>query len=140
MATIRATEKRLAVATNWALFAPFGLCFILSGFGTEQWLVSLGGFALIVAGFIAHVIVNAVFKTGFSAGEVATGFVAFGVALTGFILACLLDHDLGAIDIASGIAGFAAIVACFLVYLVTKFGLKGAFSQFHVKREKSLAG
>ncbi len=140
MATIQATEKRLAVATSWALFASFGLCFILSGFGAQQWLYGLAGFALIVAGFISHVIINVVFKKGFSEGEIVTGFIAFGVSLVCFILACLLDPALGPTDVAMGIGGFAAIVACFLVYLITKFGLRGAFSQFHRKGEKSVVG
>jgi len=131
MATVLATEKRLAVTTCWALCAPGGLCLIVSGFDAGLPAVTLAGFGVLVLGFIAHVVINAVFRTGFAPGELATGFVAFGVGLTVFILASLLGHRLDVADLAAGIAGFAALVACFLVYTVTRFGLKGAFSQFH---------
>lgn len=134
MTSVRATEKRLAVATSWALFAPFGLCFVLSGFALPRWEEILGGFALFVAGFISHVIINAVFQTGFTQGEVITGFVAFGVGLSCFIVSTLAGIGLSRPEIGSGIAGFAALILCFIVYMVTKFGLKGAFSQFHLKR------
>ncbi len=140
MATVLATEKRLAVSTSWGLCGPAGLCLVVSGFDAGVPAATLGGFAVLVLGFIAHVVINAVFRTGFSIGEVAAGFIAFGVALTVFILASLLDHRLAVADIAAGIAGFAALVACFVVYLVTRFGLKGAFSRFHTREGRHLAG
>lgn len=140
MATIREIEKRLAVVTNWALLAPFGLSFILSGFGTEQWMVSLGGFAAFVLGFIGHVIINRLYRTNFSKGEIIAGFVAFGVSLLCFILSAVLTPRFGEANVVAGIAGFGAIIACFVVYLITKFGLKGSFSRFHIKGGGPLVG
>lgn len=138
MATIRETEKRLAVMTNWAMFAPFGLCLILSGSAGGQWLVSLGGFAAFVLGFIAHVIINAIYRTTFSQGEIVVGFIGFGVTVLCFIVSWLTTPTLAAGDVIAGIAGFAALIACFVVYLITKFGLKGAFSKFHIKGGRRL--
>ena len=134
MATVRDTEKQLAIVTNWALFASFGMGLILSGFGAEQWEVSLGGFSAFVLGFIAHVIINRLYRTGFGKGEIMVGFVAFGVVLLCFIFGWIFDPAFGAPDVAAGIAGFGAIIACFVVYVVTKFGLKGSFSMFHDMR------
>jgi len=140
MATVREIEKRLAVVTNWALLAPFGLCLILSGFGSERWIVSLGGFAAFVLGFISHVIINRLYRTNFSTGEIIVGFVAFGVSLLCFILSALLTPRFGEANVVAGIAGFGAIIACFVVYLITKFGLKGSFSRFHIKAGGPLVG
>ncbi len=138
MTTVSKTEKRLAVVTTWSVFASFGLGFILSGSTTHRWVVSLGGVATFVGGFVAHVIINAVYRTDFSPGEVIVGFVAFGVSLLLFILNWLLNPAFNTLDSLTGIAGFAALVACFVIYLVTKFGLKGAFSKFHIKGEEPL--
>lgn len=139
MATVRETEKRLAVVTNWALFAPFGLGFILSGFGAERWGVSLGGFAAFVLGFIAHLIINRLYRTGFSKGEIIVGFIASGVSLLCFIFSWIFAPGFGEPNVVAGIAGFGAIIACFVVYLVTKFGLKESFSKFHIKGDRPLA-
>ena len=71
--TIQLVEKRLAVVTNWGFFASFGMGFVLSGFSGAQWWVGMLGYALLVAGFVGHVIINRVFDTGFSGGEIALG-------------------------------------------------------------------
>ena len=142
MTTLHATERRLAVTSNWALFGSFGLCFVLSGFALPLVPAILGGFGLFVAGFISHLVINAVFHHGFTTGEVVTGFVAFGVGLACFMGAVVLGEGVTGPEFAAGIAGFAALVLCFLVYLITKFGLKGAFSRFHTRPhagENSLA-
>lgn len=133
MSTVHATQRRLAVTSSWALFGGFGLCFVLSGFALPLVSAILGGFALFVAGFISHLIINSVFHHGFTTGEVVTGFVAFGVGLACFMAAVIPARGIAGPVFAAGIAGFAALVLCFLGYLITKFGLKGAFSQFHAR-------
>lgn len=136
MATVVQTEKRLAVVASWSLFGAFGLCLILSGFGSRQLAASLSGFALFVAGFIAHVIINRVYRTSFSSGEVVLGFVAFGVAVLSFVVSWITASHFGQSNVVAGIAGFAALVVAFLVYVVTKYGLKGSFSMFHQPRHE----
>lgn len=137
MATIAETEKRLAVTTNWAVFGAFGLCFILSGFQAERVGLTLLGFGGILAGFIAHVLINRVYRVGFSKGEVVAGFVAFGVSLLAFILNWLANPRFGTAEIISGVAGFGAIVVTFFLYLVFRFGVRGSFSMFHVQRGRA---
>ena len=142
MSTLQGTHRRLAVASSWALFGSFAWCFVLSGFTLPLAAAVLAGFALFVAGFISHLIINAVFHSGFTTGEVVAGFVAFGVGLLSFIASVLAGPPMAAGEFAAAIAGFAALVVCFLAYLITKFGLKGAFSRFHTRArsgEDSLA-
>ena len=136
MATVRETERTLAVVTSWGLFGSFGLGFILSGVASEQITIGLLGFATLVIGFIAHVIINRFFGTGFRNGEVVVGFLVFGVSLLGFMGGWIFDPNFDNASTVIGLAGFGAIIACFVVYLVAKFGLKGSFSMFHRMRSR----
>jgi hypothetical protein len=131
MITIRQTERRLAVVANWGLFGAFGLGLIQSGIGSGAVAIGLLGFALILVGFVSQVIINGFYGGGFTTGEIALGFIAFGVAVLGFVASWIFDPTFGTNDIVIGLSGFAAIIAAFIVYLVTKYGLKGSFSMFH---------
>ncbi len=136
MATIRDTERRLAVVTSWAVFGTFGLACILTGFSAAQVVPGLIGFAVVIAGLVAHVIINRVFGTGFTNGEIVLGFITFGVALLAFMAAWVSDPAFGEARVIIGLAGFAAIIACFIAYIVTKHGLRGSFSMFHLVRNR----
>lgn len=130
MATFRDTERRLAVVTCWSLCAPFALAFVISGFSGSVVMGAIG-FTILVIGFIAHVIINQTFGTGFSTGEIVVGFIAFDVALLGFLGAWIASPDLGGARVITALAGFGAFVLCFVAYLVTRYGMKSAFSMFH---------
>ena len=119
-------EHRLAVMTNWAFFGSFGLCFTLTGFSAADLLAGLFGFALLAAAFGAHVIINHRFRTRFSKGEVALGFIAFIVSVLGFVLSWLALPHFDTANIAIGLAGFSLLFACFLFYLVAHHGVRGS--------------
>lgn len=135
MATFRDTERRLAVVTCWSLCAPFALAFVISGFAGSVVMGAIG-FAILVVGFVAHVIINQLYGTGFTTGEIVVGFIAFDVALLSFMGAWIATPELGGARVITGLAGFGAIVLCFVVYLVTRYGMKGAFSMFHQARHR----
>jgi len=131
MITIRQTERRLAVIANWGVAGPFGLGLIQSGAGGGGIPLGLLGVGLIVAGFLAQLIINRIYGRGFSRGEIALGFAAFGVAALGFIFAWLFDPAFDTADKVIGLAGLSALMVCFLVYVIARYGLKGSFSMFH---------
>ena len=131
MATVRETERRLAIITNWGFVGSFGLCLIMSGFNDSQLALGLIGFAVLIGGFISHLIIGNLFGTIFDSGEVIVGFILFGIGLVAFMVSWLFDPRFDSADVAMGLAGFAAIIACFIVYVITRFGLKGSFSMFH---------
>jgi hypothetical protein len=131
MATVRTIERRLAVTTLWGLFGSFALGFVLTGFSSRSLMWGVAGFALLIAGLIAHVIVNQIYRTSFSSGETVLGFLLFAVALVIFLSAWIFDRSFGEENGLIGLAGFAAIIAFFIAYLVIRFGLRGAFSMFH---------
>jgi hypothetical protein len=134
MATVRETERRLAVVTSWGLLGSFGLCLIMSGFNDSQLVMGLVGFAILIVGFVTHLIIGNLFGTMFDRGEVIVGFILFGIGLVAFLASWIFDPRFDSVDVTMGLAGFAAIIACFVVYLVTRFGLKGSFSMFHQLR------
>jgi hypothetical protein len=120
--------------TSWALFGAFGISLIQSGLAADNLLIGLAGFGIIVVGFVAQVILNHAFGGGFTDGEVALGMTAFGVGLLSFVVSWILNPEFSAADITINLGGFAALIACFGAYLMTRYGLKGAFSMFHQTR------
>lgn len=134
--TIQTVEKRLAVVTNWSFFGSFGMGFVLSGFSGSLWWAGMLGYALLVAGFVDHVIINRVFDTGFSGGEIAFGLVAFGISALSFIGSWLFDPTFGSANLGIGLTGFAAMTACLLSYLVVKYGLRGSYLMIHSLRDR----
>ena len=128
------SERQLAVITSWGLFGSFAFCFVLSGFARADMLLGLAGFALFVAAFVTHVIVNWIFATDFSSGEAALGFVVFVIAALGFIASWLFDPHFTPVNLATGLIGFGALVASVVFYLFTKYGMRGSFTLFdHIR-------
>jgi hypothetical protein len=120
-------EHRLAVITNWAFFACFGFSFALSGFTDDNAVAGLAGFAAFVLGFVAHVIVNRIFRVGFTNSQIALGLTVFSVCVLGFIASWLFDPHFVAVDVVIGLVGFGAIIACFILYIVINYGVRGSY-------------
>ena len=123
-------EHRLAVLTSWGFFGAFAFCFVMSGFSGGDLTFGLLGFALFIVAFVAHVIINWIYETDFSAGEAALGFVVFVVAALSFIGSWMFDSNFGTTNLVIGLAGFAAIIACFMFYMLARFGMRGSFALF----------
>ena len=129
-------EKRLAVVTNWSLFASFGMCFLLSGFSGANWGLGLLGDGLLVLGFVGHLVINHVFEQGFSPGEVALGLVLFGISALSFIASALFGARFGPENLGLGLAGFGALAACLMFYLVIRYGMRGTWDLIHTLRHR----
>lgn len=125
-------ERNILVFAIWAVLGFLGLGIFLEGLARDLWLLSALGIALIVVAFGAHIIVNGIFGTGFSPGETALGIGAYGFLGLVFVLATVGD-DMTTADFYSGLTLFGVLAAGFLAYLLTRHGLRNAFSQFHIK-------
>lgn len=123
-------EKLLAVTVSWALFGLFGVALILTGFASESVVLGAAGYAMLIAGFVAHIIINNLLHQGFTTGETVVGIMAYGAALVCFVASWAMGVVTG-VQFLVGIVGFAAIILGFTIYFVTAYGLKGAFSMFH---------
>ncbi|MCY0148610.1 hypothetical protein OEG84_13060 [Hoeflea sp. G2-23] len=130
------TERDLLVFSIWAVLGFGGLAFLLEGFKRNSYLITLLGTAFIVAGFVAHIIVNGLYQQGFRSGETALGIGLFGV-LTFTFIAGVFSGGMSMVDYYSGLTLFAVLVVGFIAYLSTRHGLRGAFSRFHVKTSVS---
>jgi len=129
------TERKLAVTTNWAFFGSFGLCFVLSGFNAGNLAAGLFGFILVILGFVSHVIINYIFHTRFSDGEVALGFVVYAVSLLIFVVSWIAVPHFDFVNIVIGMSGFIALAACFVFYMVATHGVRGSIALLDVIRE-----
>lgn len=133
---IATVEKRLAVVTNWSLFASFGMCFVLSGFNGPSWGLGLMGYGLLVLGFVGHLVINHVFEVGFSPGEVALGLVLFGISAVSFIASAMFSAHFSPENLGLGLAGFGAMAACLILYLVIRYGMRGTWVLVHTLRHR----
>ena len=106
--------------------------------GGGAWWIA-GGFALLLAGFVGHIIINAVTGLHFTPGETALGAVGYALALLALVLGWLLNPE----GIADGVflafgTGLAALLAAVITYLLIAFGPRGAFARFDVIRDNNL--
>ena len=125
------TERGLMVFAIWAALGTLGLMLIVEGFARDGYALALAGTVGIIAALGGHVIVNAVFSIGFTPGETALGLTAFGLLVLTFVLSVLVG-DVSTSDFYAGLTLFAALTSAFVIYLITRHGLRGAFSRFHV--------
>jgi hypothetical protein len=120
-------EHRLAIMTGWGFFGSFGICLILSGFAENSLIAGLSGFVVVVAGFVAHIILNRIYGAGFSQAQIALGLAAFTVGVFCFIASVLFGGILGEADVAIGLVGFSGLAAAFVTYIVINYGVRGSY-------------
>lgn len=125
-------ERSILIFAIWAVLGFLGLGIFLEGMKTDSWLLSAAGVLIIVLAFVAHIIVNGIFDTGFSPGETALGIGAYGLLGLVFVVAAA-GGTLTMTNYYSGLTLFGTLAAGFLAYLLTRHGLRGAFSRFHIK-------
>src|SRR5437763_4976436 len=126
-----AQEHRLAVITGWAFFGSFGLCLIISGFAEDSMIAGLAGFLTLIVGFLAHVLLNAIYRARFTQPQIALGLGAFTVGVLCFIASVLVTPGFGEIDVATGLIGFSALAAAFVVYIIINYGVRGSYQMVY---------
>jgi hypothetical protein len=125
-------ERSILVFAVWAVLGFLGLGVFLEGMARDVWALSTLGIALIVTAFVAHIVINGVFDTGFTPGETALGIGAYGLLGLVFVLGAV-EGEMTMADFHSGLTLFGVLAAGFLAYLLTRHGLRTAFSRFHIK-------
>lgn len=132
-------ERSVLVFSTWTALGVLSLALFLEGLEANQYGTALAGILLLIAAFVAHMVINALYRTGYTAGETALGLATFGVVallvVIGFATGRLDERDFLAC-----LSLVALLVVGFLSYLVTRYGLRGAYSTFHHKPEGSADG
>jgi len=124
-------DRAVFVFCNWLVFGLIGLGFTLEGSTRGDLIIGLIGIAGVVAGFVGHMVINQAYSTSFTMGEVALGLVLFALGSVVFILSWMI----GALSLAGfqiGLTLLAVLVGGFFAYVVTRYGVGGAFKKFDV--------
>ena len=135
MDTDRYVEHGIAVFANWGVFGAIAVGFLMEGISSEDYLLSLVGVAAAVAGFVGHLLVNAWFGLSFSRAEGSLGLASLGLVTFVFTVSWLAS-GLAVTTVWTGLTLIAALIATGFLYLATRFGVRGAFSQYHGRRER----
>mgnify|MGYP006431592289 CR=1 FL=1 len=97
---------------------------------TNRYGTAFAGILLVMAAFVTHVVINTLYRTGYTAGETALGLATFGVVallmVVGFATGQLDERDF-----LTCLSLVGVLVVGFISYLATRYGLRGAYSTFH---------
>ena len=131
---LKSLDRHALVTALWLGFAFLAVTLLKLGIEhANLWALSLG-FASVLVGFIAHVLVNIVFRTLFTPREVALGLFVFAICLLWFGLAVIF-YPQHRISLFLPIAlGFVALTTVMIFTMITWLGVRGAFDSFDIIR------
>ena len=130
-------DRHALVLAVWlpAGFVALGLLHYGFGAGGPWWVAA--GFAALLAGFAAHVIVNALLGTTFTLGEAGLGMVIYATAIVGLVLAVLLVDRFAARFFLPVAGGMITLLLAAVFYMLTRFGIRDAFGKFDIIRDNN---
>jgi hypothetical protein len=131
---IDALDRHALVIAVWLPLLLVAAAVFHYGFGAGGWPFITAGFAVLIAAFAGHVIVNVALGTQFTPKEVALGLVVYctGLLAAGFatlVSAVFRSHY--AMPVSLGFLGTATVV---ILTMILWLGLRGAFDSFDVIR------
>lgn len=129
-ATQQALDRHALVAAMWLTAGLITVALFHYGLGGGGTWFLLAAFAVILAAFAGHVVVNRLYATTFSARELALGLVVFATALVTFGLGMVVQPSFAAKAFFPVSAGLIALLVSVLFYMATTTGLRGAFDAF----------
>ncbi len=129
-----ALDRHALVMAVWLPAGLVAATLFHYGLGQGGAAFILASFAVILAAFIGHVIVNVVLGTAFTRRELALGLVLYAAALLSFGMATLVSSGFATRAFLPGSAGFLLLFAAVVFHMVTIAGARGAFDAFDVVR------
>ena len=130
-------DRHALALTMWLPAGAIATTLYHFGVGQGGWPFIIAAFAVIAAAFAGHVVVNVVSRSGFTVRERALALVLYGVALIAFGFATLLSPDFAKRAFLATSAGFVALAAAFVLYMLIRSGVRPAFETFDVIRSFS---
>jgi hypothetical protein len=131
---MRALDRHALATTIWISCGFVAIACFNYGFGAGGATFVAWGFAAVLAGFVAHIIVNAVYKAYFTSGELALGLVVYAAALVSFGSGLLFSVDFAQRQFLPVSLGLIMIPAVVLFYMFSHFGIRRTFESFDVIR------
>lgn len=131
---LKVLDRHALVMALWLGFAFVAVTLLKLGIEhVNLWALSLG-FSSMLIGFIAHVLVNIVFKTLFTPKEVALGLSVFAICLLWFGLAVFFYPQYRMTLFLPIALGFVALTTAVIFTMITWLGVRGAFESFDIIR------
>ena len=129
-----ALDRHALVMAVWLPLVLVAATAFHYGFGAGDWPFISAGFAVLIAAFAGHVIINVTLGTRFTVREVAFGLVVYCAGVIVFGFAMLLSPNFRsdyALPVSLGLLGTAAAI---VITMILWLGLRGAFESFDVIR------
>ena len=127
-------DRHALVMAIWLPSGLIAVSLLHDGIGRSSVPCILGGFGVVIAGFVGHVLVNAVYGTDFSVRERAVGLVLYGAALLTCCFAAIARPEFAARAFIPVCGGLILLFAVVLFTMLTSYGTRGAFQAFDVIR------
>ena len=131
---MQALDRHALVVTIWGTMALIAATLFHYGLGNGGFIFILATFAMVIAAFIGHVIVSVALRADFTARELALGLVLYAAALIAFGAAVIVSPAFAARAFLPGSAGFLAVFAAFVFYVIVHSGVGRAFGAFDAIR------
>jgi len=131
---LKSLDRHAFVMALWLGFAFVAVTLLKLGIEhVNLWALSLG-FASVLIGFIAPVLVNIVFKTLFTQKEVVLGLSVFAICLLWFGLAVFFCPQYRMTLFLPIALGFVVLTSAVIFTMITWLGVRGAFESFDIIR------
>src|SRR5215204_3205722 len=130
-------DRHALVMAFWIPTGFLTLAMLHYGFRAGDPLWVLAGFAPVLVGFAAHVIVNAVLGTSFTEREVGLALVLLLVAMISLGCAVLVLDGFVETFFLPVIGGTVGLVTAVIAYLVISLGPRRAFERFDIIRDNN---
>ena len=131
---IDALDRHALVMAVWLPLVLVAAVAFHYGFAAGGWPFMSAGFAVLIAAFVGHVIVNVILGTRFTPPEVALGLVIYCTSLLSFGLAMLLSSGFQSLYVLPVSVGLLCMAAVIVITMILWLGLRGAFESFDVIR------
>jgi hypothetical protein len=129
-----ALDRHALVMAVWLPLVLVAATAFHYGFYANAWPFVAAGFAILIAAFAGHVIVNVILGTAFTVREVALGLVVYCAAVLAVGLAMLLSPGFRTEFALTANLGLVGTAAAIILTMILWLGPRGAFDAFDVIR------
>ncbi len=129
-----ALDRHALVMAVWLPLVLTAAAAFHYGFAAGGWPFIGAGFAVLIAAFVGHVVINVILGTRFTPREVALGLLIYCAGLLAFGFAILLSSSFQSLYVLPVSVGLLCMVAIIVITMILWLGLRGAFESFDVIR------